>query len=546
MEPHQAGDDARPADAQDDPAAAEPPMLGRYRVLGRLGVGGMGRVLLGVDEVGRRVALKIVHAELASDQGFRERFRREIQIAAAAPAWFTAPVLDADPDAERPWLATAYIEGPSLAGYVSQNGPLDEYGVAALAVRLADGLAALHSTGLVHRDIKPSNVLLAEDGPRLIDFGISRALDGTALTQTGKVIGTPEYMSPEQASGERVVTPAGDMFSFGSLLVYAGTGTSPFASDSAQGSVYRIVYGEPDLGRLTGRVREVAAGCLQKDPAARPTAVQARASLRAATDPTAGPADLAAAPTVVVRAPDATRNAPTLVGAPSAPGAMSPGAMSPGSIPPGSIPLGSMYAPVPARAPQRPARTRVPGAVWLGGAAVVGAVLALAVVFLLTRGGGGATTPTTTAAAPPPATSRVATPTPTADPAAGATIIDGATDTRFGSGTARFATPSRNIACMMGSGEVRCDVVQRAWQLPPKPAACQLAWGTGATLRGTGQAELTCAGDTVADATLVVLGYGEGVQLDSVVCVSRESGLSCQNPTTHHGFLLSRETFEVY
>ena len=178
----------------------DPRTLGPYRTIGRLGAGGMGRVLLGVDRNGEHAACKIVHPELAADRGFRERFRREVRMAGSAPRWFTAPVLDADPDDDPPWLATEFVEGPSLAARVLSGGPLDPEELTLLARRLATGLAALHRSGLVHRDIKPSNILLSPAGPRLIDFGIARAADQTSLTATGHVLGTPAYMSPEQGS----------------------------------------------------------------------------------------------------------------------------------------------------------------------------------------------------------------------------------------------------------------------------------------------------------------------------------------------------------
>lgn len=331
----------------------------------------MGRVLLGVDDTGRRVALKVVHSELAADPGFRERFRREVAMAASAPAWFTAPVLDADPDAQRPWLATAFVDGPSLQSYVTARGPLEEPGVAALAVRMADGLAALHSAGLVHRDLKPSNVLLADDGPRLIDFGISRAADTTALTQTGHVMGTAEYMSPEQAGGERDIGPAGDMFSLGSLLVFAATGRSPFASDSAAGSLYRITYSEPDLGALSGRVREAVHACLTKEPAGRPTAAQVRGLLRAAE----APADATVALPAPPPSPSPDGVSSTLVDVPAVVPAPLDAVPTGAGRPAGTAPAGTY--PAFAAPPPPPARRR-----WLVPVAVAVAVLLLAGVGL--------------------------------------------------------------------------------------------------------------------------------------------------------------------
>jgi eukaryotic-like serine/threonine-protein kinase len=506
-----------------DPASDDPTTLGRYRVQSRLGAGGMGRVLLGVDEAGRRAALKVVHSELAADPGFRERFRREVQMAASAPPWFTAPVLDADPDAELPWLATQYVEGPSLQDHVTAQGALAEEGVTALAVRMADGLVALHAAGLVHRDLKPSNVLLADDGPRLIDFGISRAADSTSLTRTGHVMGTPEYMSPEQAGGTRDIGPASDMFALGSLLVFAATGRSPFAADSPAASLYRVVSSQPDLGPLTGRVREAVQACLAKDPAARPTATQVRGLLRAAdaeNQAAAEPAQVIPAPTLVGLAPDATM--------------------------PGGMPTVRPQAPqpgFPASAPPPPVAPPAGRPAWLIPVAAVVAVLLVAgTAVAAVRSAGTAGIPAAAGPTPGPAP----TTSPTTDPAAGAAVIDAATDGRFGTGVARFASPSRNIVCAMTAERVRCDVARTAWQLPPKPTDCAGDHGRGAVLAGSGAGELSCVSDTVADPALTVLPYGEGVRFAGVVCVSRESGLRCTNSATGHGFRVSRASYDLF
>lgn len=257
----------------DDPRA-----LGPYRMIGRLGAGGMGRVLYGIDARGDHVACKIVHPELASDPGFRERFRREVRMARAAPQWFTAGVLDADPEAEPPWLATEFVDGPSLRARVGTGGPLARDELTVLAGRLATGLAALHRGGLVHRDIKPSNILLSRAGPRLIDFGIARAADQTSLTVTGHVLGTPAYMSPEQVTGSPVDAPS-DVFSLGAVLTYAGTGRSPFEATSTAAELYRVAHEAPDLGWMSGPLRALVSACLDKDAARRPTADQLRMAL---------------------------------------------------------------------------------------------------------------------------------------------------------------------------------------------------------------------------------------------------------------------------
>ncbi|MFE8942436.1 protein kinase [Streptomyces sp. NPDC007856] len=249
----------------------EPATIGPYRLLGRLGSGGMGRVYLGRSAGGRTVAVKIVHPHFALDEEFRARFRREVAAARRVGGAWTAPVLDADPDAPVPWVATAYAAGPSLAAAVADTGPLPAHTVRALGAGLAEALTAVHELGLVHRDVKPSNVLLTVDGPLLIDFGIARAMDGTAsLTSTGVSIGSPGYMAPEQILGKGV-TGAADVFSLGAVLVHAATGEPPFRGDSSAALLYKVVHEEPELGSLGGELGEVAAACLTKDPASRPT-----------------------------------------------------------------------------------------------------------------------------------------------------------------------------------------------------------------------------------------------------------------------------------
>ncbi|MFJ4283028.1 protein kinase [Streptomyces massasporeus] len=248
----------------------EPTVVGPYRLLGRLGSGGMGRVYLGRSAGGRTVAVKIVHPHFALDEEFRARFRREVEAARRVGGAWTASVLDADPGARVPWVATAYAAGPSLSAAVADGGPLPANTVRALGAGLAEALTAVHELGLVHRDVKPSNVLLTLDGPLLIDFGIARATDGTAsLTSTGVSIGSPGYMSPEQILGKGV-TGAADVFSLGAVLAYAATGEPPFPGDSSAALLYKVVHEEPELGLLDGELRSLTAECLAKDPAARP------------------------------------------------------------------------------------------------------------------------------------------------------------------------------------------------------------------------------------------------------------------------------------
>lgn len=250
--------------------AGEPAVVGPYRLLGRLGSGGMGRVYLGRSAGGRTVAVKVVHPHFALDEEFRARFRREVDAARRVGGVWTAPVLDADPEASVPWVATGYAAGPSLAAAVADGGPLPPPSVRVLGGGLAEALTAVHGLGLVHRDVKPSNVLLTLDGPLLIDFGIARATDSTAsLTSTGVSVGSPGYMSPEQILGKDV-TGAADVFSLGAVLAYATTGNPPFSGDSSATLLYKVVHEEPELGGLEGELRELVAGCLAKDPAARP------------------------------------------------------------------------------------------------------------------------------------------------------------------------------------------------------------------------------------------------------------------------------------
>ncbi|MCX5207245.1 PQQ-binding-like beta-propeller repeat protein [Streptomyces sp. NBC_00237] len=248
--------------------AGDPRQVGRYRITARLGAGGMGRVYLGRSASGRAVAVKVVRAELAEDPGFRARFALEIEAASRVTGFFTAAVVDADPEGSPAWLATAYVPGTSLEDAVRTHGALPQLSVQALGAGLAEALEAIHRVGLIHRDLKPSNVLLAADGPRVIDFGISKAVEASGLTRTGMVIGTPGFMSPEQVTG-KPVGPAGDVFSLGAVLAFAATGTSPFGTGSAHAVNFRAVYEEADLGRLPSGLAAVRR-CLAKDPGERP------------------------------------------------------------------------------------------------------------------------------------------------------------------------------------------------------------------------------------------------------------------------------------
>ncbi|HEX3958277.1 MAG TPA: protein kinase [Trebonia sp.] len=253
-----------------DLQSADPAKVGPYRLLGRLGAGGMGRVYVARSPGGRVVAIKVIRAELAEDRGFRDRFAREVAAARHVSGIFTAAVIDADPDGETPWMATAYVPGPSLADAIDEHGPLHADSVRALAAGLAEGLQAIHQAGLVHRDMKPSNVLLAADGPRVIDFGISRAVEGSRLTETGMLVGSPGFMSPEQARG-LLVGAASDVFSLGAVLTFAATGEGPFGAGPTLGLMFRVVHEPPDLTRVPDELRPLLEACLAKEPADRPS-----------------------------------------------------------------------------------------------------------------------------------------------------------------------------------------------------------------------------------------------------------------------------------
>ncbi|MCX4907942.1 serine/threonine-protein kinase [Streptomyces sp. NBC_00878] len=258
----------------------DPRELGSYRLLRRLGAGGMGRVYLARSPGGRTVAVKVVRQDLAADVDFRRRFQHEVEIARAVSGRYTAPVVDAAPDAALPWLATSYVLGPDLTDLVEAHGALAEHTVRALGAGLAAALQEIHAVGLIHRDLKPSNVLLAADGPRVIDFGIARAVDGNRMTQTGVVVGSPGYLPPEQALGQDVGT-AGDVFSLGAVLAFAATGRNAFGEGAASHAamLYQVVHGEPDVTGIPQSLLGLIRACLQKDPTQRPAPAEIVAAL---------------------------------------------------------------------------------------------------------------------------------------------------------------------------------------------------------------------------------------------------------------------------
>ncbi|MFI9050955.1 protein kinase [Streptomyces sp. NPDC053427] len=252
----------------DDPRA-----IAGYRLAAKLGAGGMGKVYLSYTPGGRPVAIKVIRPEFSEDAEFRRRFKQEVQSAQRVQGLFTAPVIDSDSDGASPWLATAYVPGPSLSAAIAEHGKLPVPTVLLMVAGIAEALQVIHGAGIVHRDLKPSNVLLAADGPRVIDFGIARAADATSLTSSGVTVGTPTFMAPEQAAGS-TITPATDIFALGQVAAYAAIGTPAFGEGTSHGVLYRIVHEEPDLTGLPDELRELVSRCLAKEAADRPSVAE--------------------------------------------------------------------------------------------------------------------------------------------------------------------------------------------------------------------------------------------------------------------------------
>jgi len=381
------GDHRQPAGMAEELQPGDPRKVGRYRLLGRLGGGGMGRVFLGQSPGGRLVAVKVVRDELAEQAEFRSRFAREVAAARTVSGLFTAPVVDADLDAPVPWLATAYVPGLSLAETITRHGPLPATSVLALAAGLAEGLGAIHAAGIVHRDLKPSNVLLAEDGPRIIDFGISQAAEMSMLTGTGQVFGSPGFMSPEQAQGHRVGPPS-DVFSLGAVLTFAATGQGPFGTAPSATLLYRVVFTPPDTTGLAAELRPLVERCLAKDPQQRPSTDQLLAELNTAT-PAAGwlPAPItqtfpsrppaepgSAAPTVADGLPATPASHPTVAPRTGAQANETPAPTSGPALPP---PAARTATPGGRREGGRPGHSR------LGLASAAAVAVALIVAYLM-------------------------------------------------------------------------------------------------------------------------------------------------------------------
>ncbi|TLS42747.1 serine/threonine protein kinase [Streptomyces montanus] len=332
--------------------------IGRYRLLRTLGTGGMGRVCLARSEGGRTVAVKLIKPELAAEPQFRERFRLEVEAARRVSDRWTAPVLDADTEAETPWVATGYIAGPSLEHIVSPrgHGPLPALSLRTLAHGLACALQDIHGAGLVHRDLKPSNILITIDGPRVIDFGIARAMDavpGSTLTSSGMLVGSPGFMSPEQIRDEPV-GPAADVFCMGAVLAFAATGQTPFGvggSGGVHAVMFRIAHEEPDLTGIEEPMRGLIADCLAKDPAARPTPEDVIARMQPVATGTSSPPWL---PAQIIA--ELGRSAVQLLDTDTPPYASAPPAPASGA----SAPAASAPSPAPAPAASAPSPAAVP------------------------------------------------------------------------------------------------------------------------------------------------------------------------------------------
>ncbi|TRV81495.1 serine/threonine protein kinase [Streptomyces sp. 130] len=341
-------------------AADDPTTIAGYRLAAKLGAGGMGKVYLSYTPGGRPVAIKVIRPEFGEDAEFRRRFAQEVQSAQRVQGLFTAPVIDADTEGAQPWLATAYVPGPSLADAVVEHGALPVEAVLLLIAGMAEALHVIHGAGIVHRDLKPSNVLLAADGPRVIDFGIAYAADATSLTGSGVTIGTPSFMAPEQAAGRRV-TAATDIFALGQVAVFASTGTPAFGEGTSHGVLYRIVHEEPDLTGVPERLTELVERCLAKDPQDRPSVAEvirlcqtanAETVLRRPEDwlpkPVAADITVRAAAPAPVQTPPPPSTAPATPPVAAAPAAYSPTTPAPSTPPPG---YGPPVTPPPGQGP---------------------------------------------------------------------------------------------------------------------------------------------------------------------------------------------------
>ncbi|MET8474459.1 protein kinase [Streptomyces sp. NPDC004856] len=375
-------DGFRPLDDRD------PRTAGGYRLVARLGAGGMGRVYLSHTPGGRAVAVKVIRPELAEDPEFRRRFRIEVAAAGKVHGLYTAPVVDSDTESDVPWCATAYVPGPSLAEAVREHGPLPVDTVLRMTAGIAEALQAVHDAGIVHRDLKPSNVLLASDGPRVIDFGVARAADATSVTSSGTTVGTVAYMAPEQVLGGSASGSA-DVFALGQTAVFAATGSTAYGEGEAHAVLYRVVHEEPDLSQVPEPLRELVSGCLSKKPEDRPSVTEViekvhsiRESLPGGPAPATDawlPGEVAEG--IAVRAEGARVAGAEPTGPAEPPSEAAP--VAPAGAPVAG-PAGAETAAVGTRPPRKRARA------WLAAAGVVlvACGAAATVFYLVPRGGG--------------------------------------------------------------------------------------------------------------------------------------------------------------
>jgi serine/threonine protein kinase len=361
----------------------DPERIGPYVILGRLGAGAMGQVYLGRSAAGRLVAVKTIKVELAEEAGFRTRFAQEVAAARRVSGVFTAAVVEADPEADLPWLATAYVPAPSLARLVAACGPMPLPSVRWLAAGCAEALVSIHGAGLVHRDLKPSNVLVAPDGPRVIDFGVARAAERIELTTSRGAVGTPAYMAPEQARDTKAVSVASDVYSLGATLVFAATGRPPYQGDTPMDVLARLATEPPDLSGLPGELTDLVTACMQRVPRERPTSSAVLARLGSFTEAPAGPAEEHSyLPEAAMALIGQYQRSPLL-----ASGQLSgQGPGSPSSPEHGDDATSASYTELPAS--YKPAPKRRPERQWLGthmawaGWAAIGAALVVGGVFL--------------------------------------------------------------------------------------------------------------------------------------------------------------------
>lgn len=451
-------------------AAGDPRTVGPFRIVGRIGSGGMGVVHAGLAPDGQRAAVKVIQAEYAGDPSFRARFAREVKLMRRVEGPCLVPLLDADANAEQPWLATPFVPGPTLSAYLRQSGPLSGVQLHALAAGVAGALAAVHAAGIVHRDLKPGNVILAPDGPRVLDFGIAHALDETAITRTGSLTGTPGWSSPEQYRGEPG-GPAADVFAWGALVAQAATGRHPFGTGAPDVMAYRIVAEEPDLAGVPEELLPHVTAALAKDPAERPASARLAEHVGAlfAADPTvAAGAVPERAPTVV----DGTGLAQAIADAWTL-SRVSPPQDAPWPLPPDPVsPLGP-YGTAEDAAPdggQRRQRRRTALAAVIAAAAAAAAVIV--VLNLLPSGGGGHHTTT-----PPTGSStRTVTSSPSAAASSTASAPSGCVPVHYKTADGVAECAALSDVCALGSPLYTTDIDKLCG---PAPDASIYVWNTG-------------------------------------------------------------------